>query len=91
MTEAVIWNYTTLMEKNIEIQKILEENVNPVLAGHFGGAELVSYEDNVAKVKMTGACSGCPSAQMTLEAVVKRLIMENTDGVADVVLDISPE
>ena len=77
------------MEKKKEIQKILEEKVNPILAGHFGGADLVSYENNVAIVRMTGACAGCPSAQMTIEDVVKRIIMENCDDVADVALDTS--
>jgi len=71
------------------IQKILEEKVNPVLAGHFGGATLVAFEDGVAKIRMTGACAACPSAQMTIENVVKEIIMENCEGVSDVVLDTS--
>ena len=76
-----------------KVQEILEEKVNPVLSGHFGGAQLVSFEDNVAKIRMTGACASCPSAQMTLESVVKEIIMENCEGVSDVILDtsVSPE
>jgi len=74
---------------NEKIQEILEEKVNPVLSSHFGGANLVSFEDNVAKIRMTGACAACPSAQMTLESVVKEIIMENCEGVSDVVLDTS--
>jgi Fe-S cluster biogenesis protein NfuA len=74
---------------NEKIQKILEEKVNPILSGHFGGAELVSFENNVAKVRMTGACASCPSAQITIENVVKEIVMENCEGVSDVVLDTS--
>ena len=77
------------MEKNKEIQKILEEKVNAVLSGHFGGAELVSYENKVAKVRMTGACATCPSARFTIEEVVKGIVMENCDDVEDVILDTS--
>ena len=77
------------MEKNNEIQKILDEKVNPILAGHFGGANLVSYENNIAKVKMTGACATCPSAQITIEEIVKGIVMEHCGEVIDVVLDSS--
>ena len=74
---------------NEKIQEVLEKKVNPVLSGHFGGANLVSFENNVAKIRMTGACASCPSAQMTLESVVKEIIMENCEGVSDVILDTS--
>ena len=72
-----------------EIQKILEEKVNPVLAEHFGGADLVSFDNNVAKVRLSGACATCPSAQFTIESVVKEIVMKNCDAVEDVVLDTS--
>ena len=77
------------MEKFNEIQKILDEKVNPILAGHFGGAELVSYENNIAKVRMTGACAACPSARFTIEEIVKGIVMENCAEVKNVVLDAS--
>jgi len=77
------------MEKIKEIQKILDEKVNPILAGHFGGAELVSYENNIAKVRMTGACATCPSARFTIQDIVKGIVIENCAEVADVVLDAS--
>jgi len=77
------------MEKIIEIQKILDEKVNPILAGHFGGARLVSYEGNIATVRMTGACATCPSARITIEDIVKGIVMEHCREVKDVVLDTS--
>jgi len=77
------------MEKNKEIQQILEEKVNPILSAHFGGANLVSFDNNVAKVKMTGACATCPSARFTVESIVKSIVMENCEGVEDVTLDTS--
>ncbi|MCL1981811.1 MAG: NifU family protein [Clostridiales bacterium] len=74
---------------NEKIQKTLEENVNPILADHFGGAKLVSFEDKVATVRLTGACATCPSARFTLENVVKEIVMEHCEGVEDVILDMS--
>jgi Fe-S cluster biogenesis protein NfuA len=70
-----------------EIRKILEEKVNPILAGHYGAAELTGYDDGVAYVRLTGACSACPSAQFTIEDVVRAEVKAALSQVDDVVLD----
>lgn len=72
-----------------QIKKVLEEKVNPILASHFGGAVLVGFENDVAIVRLTGSCSTCPSAQFTIEDVVKGIVMEAVPRVKDVVLDTS--
>ena len=72
-----------------KIRQILKEHVDPVLAEHFGGSSLTKYEDGVAYVKLTGACAQCPSAQETLESVVKNFVMGGVPEVKDVVLDTS--
>ena len=72
-----------------QIKKVLKEKVDPVLAAHYGGAVLTGYDDGVARVKLTGSCASCPSAQSTIEEVVKGIVMENVQGVKDVVLDTS--
>jgi Fe-S cluster biogenesis protein NfuA len=77
------------IEMKDKIQQVLEEKVNPVLAEHFGGANLVSYEEGIAKVRLTGACSTCPSAQFTIEDVVKQILMANIPEIEDVILDTS--
>jgi Fe-S cluster biogenesis protein NfuA len=77
------------MSVEAEIRKILEEKVNPLLAGHHGAAELTGYEDGVAYVRLTGACSACPSAQFTMEDVVRAEVKAALPDVADVTLDTS--
>ena len=72
-----------------DIRKILKEKVDPVLAEHFGGSELTGLEDGVAYVRLTGACASCPSAQDTIEDVVKNFVMGGVPEVKDVVLDTS--
>ncbi len=72
-----------------KIKQILKEKVDPVLSGHFGGSSLSRYEDGIAYVKLTGACAQCPSAQDTLESVVKDFVMGGVPEVKDVVLDTS--
>ena len=72
-----------------QIKKVLKDKVDPVLAAHYGGAVLTKLEDGVAYVKLTGACASCPSAQQTIEEVVRDVVMENVEGVQDVILDTS--
>ena len=80
-----------VLERKLEekIRKILKEQVDPVLSQHFGGASLTGYENGIAFVRLTGACAQCPSAQETLESVVKDFVMGGCPQVEDVVLDIS--
>jgi len=72
-----------------KIQNMLDEKINPLLANHFGAAKLTGLENNVAKVRLMGACGSCPSAQYTLEDVVKNILMEALPELEDVVLDTS--
>lgn len=72
-----------------KIIKVLEENVNPILEQHFGAAELTSLDDGIVYVKMTGACSSCPSAQSTVEDIVKAEILDKVPEIEDVRLDTS--
>ena len=73
-----------------EIQKILEEKVNPTLAAHFGGAILTELDDEgTAWIKMTGACASCGSAQETIENVVGEALKAACPYVKDVALDNS--
>ena len=61
-----------------QIAEILRTRVEPQVAQDGGSITLLSYRDGVAKVRMSGACGGCPSAQMTLkrgvETTLKRYI-----------------
>lgn len=60
--------------------------IRPMLQGHGGDIELVSVEDdNTVKVKLQGACSGCPSAQMTLKQGVEKMMKEKLPEVKEVV------
>lgn len=72
-----------------KITKVLKEKVDPLLETHFGGVVLTAYENEIAYVKLTGECSTCPSAQYTIEDVVKGIVMEEIPEVKDVVLDTS--
>lgn len=58
-----------------EIEKILAEEVRPMLSMHGGGVELVEIaQDGTVKVRLTGGCCACPSASVTLVDVVENAI-----------------
>jgi Fe-S cluster biogenesis protein NfuA len=59
-----------------EVKKVLDQ-IRPQLQAHGGDAELVDVSDQgVVKVKLTGACGGCPTAQMTLKQGIERILQE---------------
>ena len=58
---------------NEKIEKALEK-VRAGLQQDGGDLELVSIEDGVVKVRLKGACAGCPMSQMTLANFVEREI-----------------
>ena len=57
--------------KNDKIEKALRK-VRAGLQQDGGDLELVSIEDGVVKVRLKGACAGCPMSQMTLANFVER-------------------
>jgi len=62
------------MEDNI---KAGIEKIRPFLQRDGGDVEFVEYTaDGIVKVKLQGACKGCPGAQMTLKMVIERLLKE---------------
>ncbi len=60
-------------------------NVRPALQRDGGDVELVEVgEDGVVKVRLTGACKGCPMAQMTLQMGIERVLKESVPEVKTV-------
>ncbi|MFH1665139.1 MAG: NifU family protein [Candidatus Omnitrophota bacterium] len=57
-------------------EKIREaiEKIRPLLQMDGGDIELVAVEGKIVKVRLRGACCGCPMSQMTLKAVVEKQI-----------------
>ena len=59
-----------------EVEQVLEQ-VRPSLAAHGGSVELVGVEDDgVVRVRLQGACRGCPMAQQTLKMGIEAFLKE---------------
>jgi Fe-S cluster biogenesis protein NfuA len=62
------------------------ESVRPMLQNDGGDVEFVELtEDNSVKVRLQGACRGCPSAAMTLKMGIERLLKERVPEVKEVI------
>ena len=71
-----------------ELKAKVEEaiaKVRPALQADGGDVELVDLDGNVAKVRLQGACHGCPMAQMTLQMGVERVIKATVPEIESVV------
>ncbi|HEY3317306.1 MAG TPA: NifU family protein [Coriobacteriia bacterium] len=62
------------MEKE-RVQEVLDR-IRPALQADGGDVELVDVEGGVVKVKLVGACAGCPMSQLTLANGVERVLKE---------------
>ena len=67
-----------------KVDKVLDK-IRPLLMADGGNVELVDLEDGVVKVRLTGACSGCPMSQMTLKMGIERLIKQELPEIQEVV------
>jgi len=62
------------------------DSIRPALQRDGGGIDLVDVtDDGVVSVKLQGACSGCPSAQMTLSMLVERKLKAEVPEVTKLV------
>ena len=61
-------------------------NIEKVLAQHGGDIQIEKLEDNMLHVRMHGQCSGCPSAELTLEELVSTELKEAFPELKKVVL-----
>jgi Fe-S cluster biogenesis protein NfuA len=69
------------MRENIE--KALEK-IRPALRADGGDIELIDVVDGVVKVRLTGACGGCPMSQMTLKMGVEKVLKQQVPEVKSV-------
>ncbi len=61
-------------------------NVRPMLQNDGGDVELIDVlDDGTVKVKLTGACGGCPMAQVTLKQGIERVLKNEVPEIKEVI------
>jgi Fe/S biogenesis protein NfuA len=68
-----------------QVQQVITQQVNPAIAAHGGGAELVSVDGTIAYLRLFGGCQGCGLAQVTLKQGIERILLESIDELTQVV------
>ena len=74
-------------EKTLE-EKVKDtiEAIRAALQSHGGDVELVGIdEDNAVRVRLQGACQGCPGAAMTMKMGIERILKERVPQVKEVI------
>ncbi|MFC7678242.1 MULTISPECIES: NifU family protein [Paenibacillus] len=67
-----------------EVAEVLDK-LRPFLQRDGGDVELVDVEDGIVKLKLVGACGSCPSSTITLKAGIERALVEEVEGIQEVV------
>ncbi len=67
-----------------KVEAVLAQ-VRPALQADGGDVELVDVNDGVVKLKLKGACAGCPMATMTLRNGIERILKEQIPEVKEVI------
>jgi len=67
------------------VQKILDEMINPAIAGHGGWVDLLDVKDNNVYVRLGGGCQGCGMVNVTLKQGIEATIREEVPQIAGVI------
>jgi Fe-S cluster biogenesis protein NfuA len=69
-----------------QIQKLIDKEINPFVAGHGGRIELVDYVNKNVFIQMMGGCQGCAASSATLKQGVERILRETFgDDIVDII------
>jgi Fe-S cluster biogenesis protein NfuA len=67
------------------VEKALNK-IRPSLMSDGGNVDLVEVTpDGTVKVKLTGACGGCPMSQMTLKQGIERVVKDEVPEIKEVI------
>lgn len=68
-----------------KVQKILDELINPAVAGHGGFVELLDVKDNLVYLLLGGGCQGCGMVNVTLKHGIEATLKEEIPQIAGVI------
>ncbi len=67
------------------IAEVIDKQINPAVAAHGGGTELVSVDGTIAYLRLYGGCQGCGLAQVTLKQGIEKILLEAIPELTQVV------
>jgi Fe/S biogenesis protein NfuA len=72
-------------ELKVKVQEILDDMINPAIAGHGGFIRLLDVRENNVYVMMGGGCQGCGMADVTLKSGIETMLKEEIPQIAGVI------
>ena len=72
-----------------KIQKLLESEINPMVASHGGRIDLVDYVDRNVFLELSGGCQGCSASQQTLKEGVERVLRDHFGEDINEIIDVT--
>lgn len=84
--QALIAMYGLELDDEELVEEALEQ-VRPYINSHGGEVELLSVEDGVVRVRMSGACQGCAASAMTLRRGIEEALRAGYPGFREVVAE----
>jgi Fe-S cluster biogenesis protein NfuA len=72
-----------MSETEKKVQAALAE-IRPQIQADGGDIDLIAVESNIVKVRLRGACVGCPMSALTLKQGVERLIKQKVPEIQSV-------
>jgi len=67
-----------------KVEEVLDK-IRPSLISDGGNVELVEVNDGTVKLKLVGACDGCPMSTITLKMGIERILKQEIPEVKEVV------
>ena len=84
--QALIAMYGFELDDEELVEEALEQ-VRPYINSHGGEVDLISVEDGVVRVRMSGACQGCAASAMTLRRGIEEALRAGYPGFREVVAE----
>ena len=85
---SIWWSHRATKYKEDNMKEKVEaalKKIRPMLQRDGGNVELIEVEDGIVKVRLQGACAGCPMSQMTIKNGIERLLKQEIPEVKSVV------
>ena len=67
-----------------KVAEVLNQ-IRPLLMKDGGDVELIEVNEGTVKVKLTGACAGCPMSSMTLKMGIEKILKQEVPEIKEVV------
>ena len=81
------------MDLHGKVEELMEKVIRPVLREDGGDARVISIEDGIVSVEMSGACAGCPSVDLETKDMIEAVFRSELPEIRGVEISraIDPE